>query len=783
MVAERINSIELSPTLKIGAKAKAMKNAGINVVDLSVGEPDFPTPENIKDAAYKAIQSDFTHYTQGDGTPEMKNAVISKLMKENHVTYEPAEIQVSCGAKHSLYNLSLALLDEDDEVIIPVPYWVSYPQQVILAKAKPVFVQTREEDGFKLTPRQLKDNITFKTRAIIINNPCNPTGTAYEARELEELAQIAVTEGLYIIADEIYEKIVYDDFQFVSIASLSDKIKEKTIVINGVSKAYAMTGWRIGYAAGPRDIIAAMSKLQSHNTSNPNSIAQKASIEALIGPQHSIEQMRMEFQKRRNFVMQRLRRIPGISCYEPQGAFYLFPNISNFFDTEYKGMTVRNSFGLAYYLLKEAHLAIVPGTAFGAENYIRLSYASSMDILEDGMDKLENALANLQPSRKARRISLSNVQTNVKGRITVQTDLSESERDSLLNEADYYLPYNHYYEWNANINGIIVQLRTNVTHLYDFWVENWYPAQIESDLEPHGIIYAVDGVPGREPASYYHSASKTGLIFNTTYYGQVKQLALGIVADLAERLFHVHMVRGNCLEYNGQGVLILSLPAVKREKYFHLLMSNPEFALHSQDVVFIRYHHDGALADISERKFYLKTALVTSVPELMPLLERSKCENVVQTTEQCEYAQCPLEQCEIEKGEPYCFFGLKKSRALIDPLWMVGPERYVKRTNVKKVILMTKDLHGPVLSELSEDDFIHLIDPGGGFEGAVEFSSTDQSDHRFLNPYLLVSQQSRLEMQRMLFRQLVKNTRCTLLNIAELDDMQIINRLEDLIKE
>jgi aspartate/methionine/tyrosine aminotransferase len=397
-VARRIERISLSPTLKITAKAQAMKKEGIDVIDLSVGEPDFPTPENIKNAAKRAIDSDFTKYTANEGIIELKQAIIQKFRKENGVKYELDEVIVSSGAKNCLYNLCVALLNKGEEVIIPAPHWVSYPQQVRLVKANPVIIQTKEENEFRITLEELKSAITFNTKALILNNPCNPTGTVYSREELKELAKIALEEGIYIIMDEIYEKIVYDGFQFCSIASLGEEIKQKSIVINGVSKAYSMTGWRIGYACGPREIIQAMSKVQSHNTSNACSISQMASLEALTGPQNEVNKMVAEFQKRRNYMWERLQTIPNISCVYPKGAFYLFPNFSYYYDKEFEGVPIRNSYGLAYYLLQHARVTVVPGDAFGDDNFIRLSYATSMENIEEGMNRIIEALRKLKDS-------------------------------------------------------------------------------------------------------------------------------------------------------------------------------------------------------------------------------------------------------------------------------------------------------------------------------------------------------------------------------------------------
>ena len=382
MISERIAHIGASETLRINAKARELAAQGIDVVDLSVGEPDFPTPGNVKDAGKQAIDTDFTKYTANVGIPELRQAIAEKLKRDNNVEYSPDEIIVSSGAKNCLYNLWMAILNEGEEVIIPAPYWVSYPQQVLLAGGRPVIVNTREEDDFKITPDDLDSAISFSSRALVINNPSNPTGTAYTREELEAICALAAKEGLVIVADEIYEKLVYDGFRFASVASLGKAIKEKTVIINGVSKAYSMTGWRLGYAAGPKEIMSAMAKVQSHNTSNASSVSQMAALEALKGPQMDVARMASEFQRRRNYVIQKLKMIPNVSCMEPRGAFYVFPNFSSFYDKEYEGMLIRNSYGLTYYLLKYANVAVVPGDAFGNGDCIRFSYATSMDNLE-----------------------------------------------------------------------------------------------------------------------------------------------------------------------------------------------------------------------------------------------------------------------------------------------------------------------------------------------------------------------------------------------------------------
>ncbi len=394
-LAKRASAIKPSPTLAAAAKAKAMKAQGIDVVDYGVGEPDFDTPENVKEAAIKAIKAGFTKYTPAGGTDELKEAVIEKFKKDNGLAYEKNQILISCGAKHSLYNIAEALFEAGDEVIIPSPYWVSYPDQVILNDATPVIVETTEAEGFKISPQKLTQAITPKTKAIMLNSPSNPTGLAYDRKALEELAAIAVKHKIYVISDEIYEKLLYDGFTHVSIASLGKEIRRQTIVVNGVSKSHSMTGWRIGFAAGPKDVITAMANIQSQSTSNPTSISQKAALEALKGPQDFILTMNAEFDKRRRYMVERLNAMPGVSCLMPVGAFYAFPKVSRLYGKKGGGKTINNSSDFSAYLLEEAKVALVSGDAFGADEYIRLSYATSMDTIKQGLDRIEEAISRL----------------------------------------------------------------------------------------------------------------------------------------------------------------------------------------------------------------------------------------------------------------------------------------------------------------------------------------------------------------------------------------------------
>lgn len=395
MISHRAKNIKPSPTLSIDAKAKAMKAAGVDIVGFGVGEPDFDTPDNIKEAAIKALKDGFTKYTPVGGIDPLKDAIIEKFKKDNQLHYTRDEIIVSCGAKHSLYNIAQALFDPGDEVLIPSPYWVSYPDQVVLNDAIPVFVKTYESDSFIVKPELLESHITKKTRALILNSPSNPTGLTYDKKTLEKIAEVILKHKICVISDEIYEKLTYNGVRHFSIASLDNEIKNRTIVVNGLSKSYAMTGWRIGFAAGPKDIIKAMTNIQSQSTSNPTSIAQKAAVEALTGPQDFINIMRAEFDKRRRFLISELNAIPGIGCLNPTGAFYAFPNTSQIYGKSHGNKKIASSSDLALYLLEEAKVALVHGEAFGDDNYIRLSYATSLDEIKKGVNRIRDAVNQL----------------------------------------------------------------------------------------------------------------------------------------------------------------------------------------------------------------------------------------------------------------------------------------------------------------------------------------------------------------------------------------------------
>jgi len=383
-LAKRVASLTPSATLAITAKAKELKAAGHDVIGLGAGEPDFNTPQHILEAAIKAMNEGHTKYTPSGGLPALKTEIIKKFARDQGLDYEPAEVIVCVGAKHALYTLFQVLLDEGDEVIIPTPYWVSYPEQVKLAGGVPVYIDGLEQNDFKITPEQLKQAITPRTKAVIINSPSNPTGMIYTAEELKALGEVCLTHGVLIVSDEIYEKLIYGGAKHVSIAELSPELKAQTVIINGVSKSHSMTGWRIGYAAGPKDIIKAMTDLASHSTSNPTSIAQYAAIAAYSGPQEPVEQMRQAFEQRLNIIYDKLVQIPGFTCVKPQGAFYLFPNARE--AAAMAGCRTVDEFVAA--LLEEAKVALVPGSGFGAPDNVRLSYATSLDALETAVERI-----------------------------------------------------------------------------------------------------------------------------------------------------------------------------------------------------------------------------------------------------------------------------------------------------------------------------------------------------------------------------------------------------------
>jgi aspartate aminotransferase len=393
MIADRLKKVAPSLTLAIDAKAKQMIKDGIDLVGFGAGEPDFNTPENIKEAGINAIKANKTRYTPASGMIELKIAVAEKFMRENSLEYKPSNIIISCGAKHSLYNIFMAMLNPGDEVIIFSPYWVSYEEQVKIADGIPVFVELDEKRNFEIDFDLLKSKITKKTKAMIVNSPSNPTGAVLSSASLVKLAEIALQNNITIVSDEIYEKLIYNGKKHMSIAQVSKEVKAKTIVVNGASKAYAMTGWRIGYlASDDREIVSAIDNLQSHSTSNPATMTQVAAIEALKTPDAVVQAMVTEFDRRRKHILERVRAIKGLTAVEPEGAFYVFPNFSQFIGKTIKGKTINGSLELADMLLNEAKVAVVPGIAFGTDKHFRMSYATSMQNIDKGLDRIAEIL-------------------------------------------------------------------------------------------------------------------------------------------------------------------------------------------------------------------------------------------------------------------------------------------------------------------------------------------------------------------------------------------------------
>ena len=385
-LSERLKKINPSPTLAITAKAKKLKIEGKDVISFAAGEPDFDTPNPIKDAAVEAIRSGFTKYTPTTGIPELKKLISEKFKKDNSLDYDIKQIVVSCGAKHSIFNTVFVLIDKGDEVLIPSPYWVSYPEMVNLCEGIPRFIKTSVQNNFKITPEDLLKHISLNTKVLILNSPANPTGCVYNEDELRQIAKICVSKKIFVISDEIYEKIIFDNLKTVSIASLGKDIYDLTITVNGLSKSYSMTGWRIGYLAGPRDIVEAISNLQDHSTSNPTSICQKAALAALKMPDAFSKEMTLEFQKRRDYIVGRLKKMKKISYVLPRGTFYIFCDISA---TKLDSMTFSNR------LLDELLIAVIPGIVFGNDDYIRISFATSLAQIEKGMDRLEEWLEKI----------------------------------------------------------------------------------------------------------------------------------------------------------------------------------------------------------------------------------------------------------------------------------------------------------------------------------------------------------------------------------------------------
>jgi aspartate aminotransferase len=395
-LADRTNLIKPSVTLAIAAKAGKLRSEGIDVVNFSAGEPDFDTPEHIKAAAVKALRKGMTKYTDVKGIEPLRAAIAKKYEADHGLSYRKEDVLVSCGAKHSVYNIFQAIIDPGDEMIIPAPYWVSYSDIALLAGGVPKIIQTDEASGFRIKAEQLAAELTSKTKVFVLNSPCNPTGASYDANELRAIARVLEKHSCLILCDDIYEQIVYDNFRVHNLVTLSPALRDRVIIVNGVSKTYAMTGWRIGYALGPADVIAAAGKIQSQSTSNPTSIAQAAALEAISGPQNDITGMVREFQQRRNVIVEQLNAIPGMRCLKPQGAFYVFPNVSAFLGRTVNGKKIASPCDLADYLLEAAQVAVVPGEDFGSQQHIRFSYATAIENIEKGCRRVAAAVAKLQ---------------------------------------------------------------------------------------------------------------------------------------------------------------------------------------------------------------------------------------------------------------------------------------------------------------------------------------------------------------------------------------------------
>ena len=394
--SKKIQRIQSSITLAVDAKAKELRANGVDIIGFGAGEPDFDTPDKIKKAGIAAIETNITRYTPVGGIDALKQAIVNKFERDNNLIYEKNQILVSCGAKHSLFNIAQVLWEEGDEIIVPAPYWVSYPDIIRYAGAKPVIIDTLSANEFKITPDQISSAMTPNTRAIIINSPSNPTGSAYSKKELEGIAECALSNKLLIVSDEIYEKVVFDGFDQHSICSIGKEVQNNSILINGVSKSYAMTGWRIGYLAANEEIVKQAGKLQGQSTSNPTSISQMASITALNDTDADVRQMIDEFQKRRDTLLNCLLKTPFVECYKPVGSFYTFPDFSAFYGKSFKGQKIEDSIQLANFLLEEGKVALVPGIAFGADRNLRLSFAASMDTIKQGVDRITKALDLLE---------------------------------------------------------------------------------------------------------------------------------------------------------------------------------------------------------------------------------------------------------------------------------------------------------------------------------------------------------------------------------------------------
>jgi hypothetical protein len=488
--------------------------------------------------------------------------------------------------------------------------------------------------------------------------------------------------------------------------------------------------------------------------------------------------MRAEFQRRRNYIVQRISNIQDISCRSPEGAFYVFPNVSAFIGKEYQGTYIRNSYGLCYYLLREAKVATIPGAAFGLENYIRISYASSLDNIQQGMDRIEGALKKLTTPARDKIKKLNNTKTKVSDFIPADPAINLEKRDALVAEAENQLKYDSYFEWNANIGGVIVQLRTNSSHLHDFWVENWYPAQLEADIEPHGIIYAVDGIAGREPHAFYNPDSKTGIIFNSDFYGVLRRVAIAMVSELGGNLFGLHCLRGMTGDLNGSGFALLGPKGTHKSELFYRMLQLEKVALVSNDIVFIRYGGGYASADTPERKMYWPTNSSEIFGRLTPLFERSKCENVVTSREGCGYSDCTYrDDCMLDRGLPFCLYGSKKAHAMLDPYWIGGMKKHVKRTDLSHIFILACDTGGDILRPLEPADALQILKSGQTKGTSATYGSAGTP---FFNPHLYLTGDHQVEKQAEYFGNLLQYTHTYLLNTEGASPVEIEKHVLDL---
>ena len=668
----------------------------------------------------------------------------------------------------------MALYDKGDDILIPAPYWVSYPDQVKLADANPVVVPTREEDGFRLQARDLAAAITPNTKAIILNYPCNPTGATYTREQLEEIAEVCVREQIWVISDEIYEKLIYDGQRFVSIASLNDKIKKLCVVINGFSKAFSMTGWRLGYAAGPREMVAACSKVQSHNTSNATSFVQKAGVVALKECAMDVERMRQEFERRRSAIVYRMRSLPEVSCASPSGAFYVMPNVTHYLDREFGGAPIRNTYGLSYYLLKEAHVAVVPGEAFGTDAHVRISFATSMERIEEGCRRIREALARLEQPRRLRPRALNNVVTKVATYAETRPVVGLDARNALREEASSHLAPDAYFEWNAAIAGIVVQLRTNSPHVADFYQENFYPAPLEGDLEPHAVIYAVKDIPGREPSGLVSLETSTAFAFNTAFYGQVRSLALQLAAETAARTSGALLAHCATLDVGGKGVMIWGGPGSGRTGLLAAAMREEGVRLVSNDSVLVRLGASEPVADLIERKLYLKAKWIGKFREIEKLLERSKLENMVVSRDACTVNH-PNDECPLDRGAAVCIEASKNGRVMLDPYWLGGAARHARRTAPRLAVLLAKDPVLPMVQQLDVRETARVLASG-------QLPGSAGKAFPFMNPHFAGLDAARVDLMRAQHERLLAATKVVVLNTAIGSADGAVKRLLDLVR-